>query len=306
MREETVTFAAPSGEQLVGLLRRPDHPGPYPAVVQGPGWLGLKDAKLYVPYHEAFTAAGYAVLIFDYRGFGDSEGDRRVVSPTRQLQDLAAAVTYLAGHREVDASRMGVFGSGGTGGGNAILLAASDPRINCAVSQVPVADGADWLRRMRSDDGAWNLFLKRVDADRGRRAAGEPGELVDPREDIMVPTAERRATTVKRDVDGRVNQQVWLACTEEVLAYRPIDHVAGLAGLMVVAVAGDEVTPTDHAESLFGVAAAPKRLVLQHNTTHYAAYEQYRDVVIPRMVDWFDTHAGGPVGSAVEVEEVGL
>src|SRR3954464_8407391 len=122
MHEETVEFFS-EGTRISGLLRTADTgeaggAGPRPAIVQGPGWLGLKDSKLYVRYHEALTAAGFAVLIFDYRGLGDSDGDRGVLLPSLQLQDLVNAVTYLTTRDDVDARRIGAFGSGGTGGGN--------------------------------------------------------------------------------------------------------------------------------------------------------------------------------------------
>src|ERR1700754_4077711 len=117
MRTTEVTFFS-EGERIAALWRTPDDgEGPLRAIVQGPGWLGLKDAKLYVRYHEALTAAGFAVLVFDYRGFGDSEGEKKL-SPSVQLQDLRNAVTYLTTRDDVDSDRIGVFGSGGTGGGN--------------------------------------------------------------------------------------------------------------------------------------------------------------------------------------------
>src|SRR5690606_1550032 len=94
MRETKVTFYS-EGDEIAAIWRTPDTgDGPFRAIVQGPGWLGLKDAKLYVRYHEALTAAGFGVLIFDYRGFGDSGGEK-LLSPARQLQDLVNAVTYL-------------------------------------------------------------------------------------------------------------------------------------------------------------------------------------------------------------------
>ena len=68
-----------------------------------------------------------------------------------QLRDLVNAVTYLTTRDDVDPDAIGVFGTGGTGGGNAVLLAAVDPRVKAAISQVPVADGADWLHRMRPE-----------------------------------------------------------------------------------------------------------------------------------------------------------
>ncbi len=93
------------GQRISAVWRTPDHDGPYRAIVQGPGWLGLKDAKLYVRYHEALVEAGFAVLVIDYRGFGDSEGDRGYLSPAWQLQDLVNAVTYLTTPRRRDRRR---------------------------------------------------------------------------------------------------------------------------------------------------------------------------------------------------------
>ena len=298
MRTEPVSFYS-QGSRISALWRSPDEaPDRMRAIIQGPGWLGLKDAKLYVRYHEALTAAGFGVLIFDYRGFGDSEGDRSRLSPRDQLDDLRAAVTYAGSREDVDPDRMGAFGSGGTGGGNAILLAAADPRIGAVVSQLPVADGADWLHRMRSEDD-WLAYLRALAGDRRERVLNGGGRLVHPREEIMVPTAERRSTTVKADVDDRIPTQISLQAADEILEYRPIEAATGLrTPLMVIAVENDATTPTDHAVRLFEAAAGPKELVIQRHTSHYAAYDRYWSLVTPRIVDWFDHHL---TASEVEV-----
>ena len=58
MKTELVSFFS-EGDPVSALWRPPDEPGgPLRAIVQGPGWLGLKDAKLYERYHQAFTGAG--------------------------------------------------------------------------------------------------------------------------------------------------------------------------------------------------------------------------------------------------------
>jgi hypothetical protein len=253
--------------------------------------MGLKDANLYLRYHEALTAAGFAVLIFDYRGFGDSGGRTDILLPSMQLEDLINAVTYLASRDDIDSDNIGTFGSGGTGGGNAILLAATDSRVGCAVAQVPVADGEDWLHRMRSEH-EWLTFLERLEADRVTRVTTGTSELVHPREDIMVPTPERRATTVKSDVDSRTPTSVELRSAEAILAYKPIEVVARISprALMIIGVENDAVTPTDHAIALYDEAGEPKRLILQRHTTHYAAYAKYGDEVVPQIVEWFDSH----------------
>jgi dipeptidyl aminopeptidase/acylaminoacyl peptidase len=290
MRTYPVIFYS-EGQQIAGLWRIPDDgAGPFRAIVQGPGWLGLKDAKLYVRYHEALTEAGFGVLIFDYRGFGESGGDTGYLSPAWQLQDLVNAVTYLTTRSDVVADAIGVFGSGGTGGGNAVLLAAADARIKAAVSQVPVADGRDWLHRMRSES-EWLEFLASLEADRKLRVVEGAGRRVHPREEIMVPSAERRTTTVKSDVDGRIPTDVPLACAEEILAYQPLVAASGLTTpLLVIGVEDDATTPTDHAEALYAAASGPKELIIQRHTTHYAAYDQYWEQTTPRLVEWFDMH----------------
>ncbi len=285
MRTEPVYFQS-EGARLRGFLHRPDAGADrLPSIVQGPGWLGLADAKLYIPYHQAFTDAGFAVLIFDYRGFGESEGDRGTISPAWQLEDWRNAIAYMRGREDMDPARAAIFGSGGTGGGNAILVAAAEPAIRATISQVPVADGRDWLHRMRPEH-EWIAFLAAVETDRRERAAGRAGVLVPPREGIMIDTPERRASSVKSDVDARIPSAVPLASAHGILEYRPIDAASRVRGLMVIGVEDDAVTPTDHARRLYAAAGGPKKLVLQSGTTHYAAYRQYASVVIPMMVDW--------------------
>ena len=288
------------GDALAGTLLLPDGASPdhpVPAVAQGPGWLGLRDAKLYQPYHDALLAAGIAVLVFDYRGFGDSEGDASYFDPMGQVEDWRNALTYLESRPEIDGGRLGAFGSGGTGGGNAVMVAGLDERVKATVSQVPIADGRDWLHRMRRES-EWLEFLAAIAEDRMKRVTTGEATMVAPRAGIMVPTPERKTTTIKSDVDGRIPALVQLASAEAVFAYRPIDVVDRIAprAIMLIAVEKDATTPEDHAVALYEKAIGPKRLVVQTGTTHYGAYAQYRDVVNPLIVDWFQRYlASGEV-----------
>ena len=312
MQTTSVEFFS-EGERISALWRTPDTvSGPLRAIVQGPGWLGLKDAKLYVRYHEALAEAGFGVLVIDYRGFGDSGGPKEL-SPRVQLEDLLNAVTYLTTRDDVDPDAIGVFGTGGTGGGNAILLAAVDARVLAAVSQVPVADGEDWLHRMRSESD-WLEFLASLETDRKERVITGKGRRVHPREEIMVPAAERRTTTIKADVDDKIPTDVSFSAADEILAYKPIEAARTLTTpLLVIGVEGDAVTPTDHAEQLYDAARGPKKLVMQRNTTHYAAYDRYWTSVTPLIVDWFDryvrpagvkvTSNDGAAGDVIELIE---
>jgi hypothetical protein len=297
MREEQVNFYS-EGEQVAGILRFPDDAGaaPYPAIVQGPGWLQLKEAERNLPYHRAFTDAGFAVLVIDFRGFGESEGDRVDLLPHRWIDDLVNAVTYLTTREEIDSARIGTFGSGSTGGGNAVVLPAVDHRVRAAVSQVPIADGADWLRRMRREY-EWFEFLTRIDEDDRARVLTGKGEMVHPRRELMIPTPARTERDAHEGPSGSSHVvDVSLRSARAIMAYRPIDAAQSVSALLIVAVADDPVTPTDHAHRLYAAARQPKKLLIQRRTTHYAAYDQYADEVIPQMVDWFRRHlVDGPI-----------
>jgi dipeptidyl aminopeptidase/acylaminoacyl peptidase len=132
----------------------------------------------------------------------------------------------------------------------------------------------------------------------------------------MVPTPERRATTIKADVDDKIPSAISLSAAEEILAYRPIDAARSLTTpLMVIGVAGDATTPTDHAEALYAAARGPKALIMQNHTTHYAAYDRYWEQTTPRIVQWFDTYVrpadvvvtsdlAGSTGNTIENMEI--
>ena len=69
---------------------------PAPCIVMAHGLGGTRDASL-PPYAERFSAAGFYVLLFDYRHLGDSDGEpRQLISMKRQLADWTAANTELA------------------------------------------------------------------------------------------------------------------------------------------------------------------------------------------------------------------
>ncbi len=289
MRTEKVEYFS-GRDRVRALWRTPeDVDGPMPAVIQGPGWLGLKDAKAYDRYHQGFTDAGFGVLSIDYRGFGESEGkERGIVNPTHQLEDLVNGVTYLTTRDDVGA--IGAYATGGTGGGNVVLLAAHDPRVRAVVSQMPVADGRDWLHRMRTEY-EWVEYLALLEEDRKERVLTGKSRLVHPRNEVMVETLERKQSDFKKDVDVKIRMEVPLSMVDPLLTYAPGQAAIGLTTpLMVVAVENDATTPTDHAVAIYEAAAGPKALVLQRNTSHYAAYAKYADVVIPQMVAWFREH----------------
>ena len=130
------------GIRLAATLSTPDGDcaASRPAVVLCHGFGGIR--QLALPGMAApLVAAGFAVLRFDYRGFGESDGPRWRLIPDEQVRDIRSAVTFLETVPEVDAARIGIYGTS-FGGANALVAAATDPRVRSVAVQVAVADGA--------------------------------------------------------------------------------------------------------------------------------------------------------------------
>ncbi|MFA4929012.1 MAG: alpha/beta fold hydrolase [Patulibacter sp.] len=128
------------GTTCAAWLYVPDSPQPGPAIVMAHG-LGAIRAMRLDAFAERFRAAGYACLVFDYRHFGDSDGEpRQLLSIGRQLEDWKAAIAFARQRPEIDPDRVVAWGTS-FGGGHVIVTAAQDPRLAAAIAQCPFTDG---------------------------------------------------------------------------------------------------------------------------------------------------------------------
>jgi dienelactone hydrolase len=111
-----------------------------PVVILGHGLGGTREMRLDA-FAERFAQAGIAAVAFTYRHFGDSGGQpRQLLSIKRQLADWDAAIAWVKNQRDVDGTRIAVWGSS-FGGGHSITVASRHPELIAAVSQCPFTDG---------------------------------------------------------------------------------------------------------------------------------------------------------------------
>jgi pimeloyl-ACP methyl ester carboxylesterase len=88
-----------------------------------------------------FHQAGFSVLAFDYRRFGESGGQPRQVMRIReQLEDWDAAIACACGLPEVAEDLVSVWGFSFSGG-HVLAVASRNPRVAAAIAQTPTADG---------------------------------------------------------------------------------------------------------------------------------------------------------------------
>jgi len=112
-----------------------------PVIVMAHGFGALRDWGL-APFAEHFVRAGFAVLQFDFRGFGQSGGStRRVVDGKAHVEDWHSALDAIAQHPRVDPERIGIWGVSFSGG-QALAIGAERPnQIKALSALVPFVSG---------------------------------------------------------------------------------------------------------------------------------------------------------------------
>lgn len=137
-----------------------------PVVVMAHGFAAERTFKL-PEIAERFTQLGIAALVFDYRHLGASEGSPHgLVCVKRQLADIKAAIAHLRQRDDVDAARLGLWGTS-FGGGHAITVAAADAGVKAVVSQIPYIDGRSAIGKAGWKISLWGTIVGTYDAIRG-------------------------------------------------------------------------------------------------------------------------------------------
>jgi fermentation-respiration switch protein FrsA (DUF1100 family) len=271
---------------------RPDVDGPVPCVVMAHGFSAVRDQRLDA-FAERFATAGLACFVFDYRHFGDSEGEpRQFLDIKRQLADWQAAIDFARTLDGVDPARIALWGSSFSGG-HVVAAAARDGRVQAVVSQVPFTDGLSALRAggaraaMRLTAAGLRDQLRALG---GRSphylpAVGPPGSSAG----MTAPEAEPGFLALTSpDTTTWVNRysaRVGLRLT----GYRPYAQLAKLRCPVLVIVAdNDQTTPPDPAAKAAG--RAPHAQLVRYPIGHFDIY----------VGDWFERAVAEEAGFLVQ------
>jgi len=167
------------------------------------GYTGVRN--IYLPDNaRVLNEAGYVVLNFDYKGWGESEGPKTRLAPYGRVADVQAALTFLAAQPEVEASRLGIYGTS-YGGATVVWVAAIDPRVKCTVLVVGIGNGARWTRGVRRPDECYDL-LERSAGDRTRRALEGASEFVE-RSETRLPDRQSAELGMAGQPGATIRQQ---------------------------------------------------------------------------------------------------
>lgn len=274
------------GVRLNANLFHPRSPDkPLPVVIMSHGWGGT--AAGLESQATAFANAGYLVIAFDYRGWGESdarlvvdgpapqhEADqhftakvrevRELIDPIEQAADIFNVIHWAMGEPMADKDRLGLWGTSFSGGLVA-YAAARDPRVRAFVSQVgyfgqPVATIPP-------------TELSRAYADSTRRARGE----------LPYPAPGAR----------EVGNLTGAPLREKFLLYAPVDDVRlakKCAMLFIVAEREELFDNRRHAQLAYERASEPKKYVVLPGISHYGVYGEAREQATKLAIEWFDRH----------------
>jgi len=281
------------GTRMAGDLYRPSDSDnrQLPAIIMSHGWGGTKAGL--VRNAVKFAANGFAVLAFDYRGWGESDGKlvvigdipqrgvngevavfaqeiRRVVDPLDQTLDIRRAFDFIEGEPFIDFSRLGYWGSSYSGA-HAIWAAANEARVSCAVGQVAAANSLDLARTSWKNENIDIEEYARLQAI--RRARGE----IQP---------------IPQGTDKAPNLNGW-AHLDKVLEYRPVDDADRISiPLLVIDAENEELFDRHQAGQLAIERAKANGAHAEYRViptiTHYDIYRQAFEESAEMALTWFN------------------
>ena len=131
MKTENVTFLS-EDQKIAGILHLPEKKSP-PCVIASHGLLSSKESEKYIALGDRLSQEGIAMLRFDFRGIGESEGSIEEDTVSRRMMDLGSAIEFIRSRRDLK-NRIGLLGS--SLGGYVSLLRApqvQDEKIRAIV-----------------------------------------------------------------------------------------------------------------------------------------------------------------------------
>ena len=282
------------GTRLAGNLFHPKEAkegDKLPAIVLCHGWGGVKE-HLNRTYAPRFAGAGFVVLTFDYRGWGESDSRlvvtgempkpdaggnvtvtaqaiRELVDPRDQLEDIHNALNFIEGEPLVDRSRIGLWGTS-FGGGLVLQTAVDDPRVKCIVSQVGAMDARDAAAQPYLDKGG----LAGTHEMEIKRARGE----VPP-----VPQGENTFEGLR----GTPH-------LERFAYYYPVERAVELKvpALFIDAENEELFDRMQHAGKAYGIVKdkVPSKYHVEPGIQHYGIYQARYVQGATIALDWFKEH----------------
>jgi fermentation-respiration switch protein FrsA (DUF1100 family) len=299
-KREPASFES-DGLRLAAHLYRPPQAAEAertPGIVMAGPVSSVKEQTL-PHYGERFAAAGYTVLTFDPRGFGESEGEPRFhYDPWRIVSDYVNAAAYLMAREDVDKARVAAVGVC-MGGGFALATSARERRLAACASVAGGYDIGGTLQQVMGADGL-AAYLRTVNElhDHERHSgetqyvptiAKELGDDV-PVAVMPLPEAYSYYERTSRDHAPNWSWETTAASLEPYLTFNAISQAPLVAPTPLLIVHGttDGALLPELAQAAYDAATGPKELVWIETHNHIELYDQdpYVGEAVEHVLGW--------------------
>lgn len=284
------------GTRCAARVHRPGTARRTPVVVMAHGFGSVRALRLYA-YAERFAAAGYAVVVFDYRGFGESEGrPRQVLDIAMQHADWRAALRFARSLDGVDADRVVAWGTS-FAGGHVLTLGGRGEPLAAVIAQVPHVSGRAAVRSAGVRAALRTIgpaVRDVVAAQLGREpvhvlCVGRPGETA------MMTSPDARPGMLRLLHESGLTEDAYPQTVAARIAlrigfYSPQRHVAGIDCPVLVQIAAqDAITPRRVAER--AASRIRRSTVRVYDGGHFDPYvAPLFDTVVADQVDFLLQH----------------
>jgi uncharacterized protein len=211
-----------------------------------------------------FESWGYAALRFDYRGCGESGGERGRVIPLEEVADARNALTYMATRPEADPARIALCGSS-LGAGVAVYAGGIDQRVAAVILENGLGNGERIIRSMHTPE-SWAKFMQLMaDSIRHRETTGT--SMMVHRFDIFEMPKELQINLTS---NGSL-MQFTAETAVGFFMFRPEEMIAKIAPrpILILHSARDRVCNFEEAFSLMRLAKPPIELHLIDGADHF-------------------------------------
>jgi len=267
---EPITYQS-DGLTISGILH---HPARKPADGQPAAFMvlhgfgGTKNGNGSIATAEHLAERGYAALRIDFRGCGESDGERGLVLCLDQVSDTRNGLGYLQSRDDIDGNHLGVIGAS-FGAAVAVYSAGVDNRIGATVSIGGWGDGERKFRRQHATPEAWEKFSTMLEEGARRAERGE--RMMVPRFDIVpIPPHLRNNLAA-----GSHTEFPW-EVARSMYDFRADDVVGKISPrpLLLIHASNDSVTPTQESVEMFLRAGQPVDLHLFAEVDHFLSSEK--------------------------------
>ncbi|EPF3840973.1 alpha/beta fold hydrolase [Escherichia coli] len=241
-------------------------------------------------FANAFTEAGFATITFDYRGFGESEGERGRLVPAMQTEDIISVINWAEKQVCIDNQRIGLWGTS-LGGCHVFNAAAQDKRVKSIVSQLAFADGEVLVTgEMNELEKASFLSTLNKMAEKKKNTGKEMFV------GVTRVLSDNESKVFFEKVKGQYPEmdiKIPFLTVMETLQYKPAESAAKVQCPVLVVIAGqDSVNPPEQGRALYdAVASGTKELYEEADACHYDIYEgAFFERVAAVQTQWFKKH----------------